>query len=690
MEKKKVVLVLMVVFFLCSGAHGNPVENQTPYQIGEVKVTAQKKEENMQEVPMSLDVFSDLAIKDAGIEKTDDLVRLSPNVHMMDRSCEHIVVIRGISPFRGSTYSPAGFYVDDVSYPMHYMQNIELFDLERAEILKGPQGTLYGRNAESGVINLISRQPDNWFQAKVFSEYGNYNTFRSGINVSGPVVKEKLFLGGAFQYRSSDGFLENESDGNDQVAERRHMGGRATLRWTPVERWEISLIADILDADDHGAEGRAVYGLHATDEHKIRSDCDADLNQGWNSQILRIKYDADAFNVLSVSSMMYQTLDKINDCDLWDNPLDRRVNPMDMKERQYSQEVRVSSSQDGPFSWLVGLYGFMEESDFNYRYDILSAGTTYMNPVTDVDADGYAVFGQGTYTFFDRIHLTAGVRFDHQTMEGDLKDAVRQTAYCKSLSYDEILPKFSLAYDVSKDVMTYTSVSKGYMAGGFNWGTTGTEETFCYDPEYTWNYEAGIKSTWLDDRLMANLSAFFIEIEDKQVSQLHPTIAALTISNAAKAHSKGVEMQVQAKPLPGLDLFAGVGFTESRFKEFSATVKEGNAIVQKDYEDNYLTNAPRYSYNVGVQYRSEEGLFGRADLLGTGRFYGDAANTARQDAYELVNLRLGYEQDNFEVFLWAENVFDQQYFTFTTPFLNSILGIDGRPRTFGVTVTLKL
>ena len=166
MEKKnKVVLVLMVAFFLCSGAHGNPAENQASYQLGDITVTAQKKEENMQDVPMSLDVFSDLVIKDAGIEKTDDLVRLCPNVHMMDRSCEHIVVIRGISPFRGSTYSPAGFYVDDVSYPLSYMTNPDLLDIRRIEILKGPQGTLYGRNTLSGLVNVVTRKPDNQVRA---------------------------------------------------------------------------------------------------------------------------------------------------------------------------------------------------------------------------------------------------------------------------------------------------------------------------------------------------------------------------------------------------------------------------------------------------------------------------------------------------------------------------------------------
>ena len=180
-----------------------------------------------------MDVFSETEMEDARILNTPDMVRFSSNVSMMNRSCEHIVVIRGVSPFRGTTYSNAGFYVDDVSYPLHYAQNIDFFDLERAEILKGPQGTLYGRNSESGVISIFTKQPDNHLSGKILAEYGDYNSFRTVANVSGPVVEDELFLGGAFQYRSSNGYVENETNGNDRAADLRHLTGRATLRWTP-------------------------------------------------------------------------------------------------------------------------------------------------------------------------------------------------------------------------------------------------------------------------------------------------------------------------------------------------------------------------------------------------------------------------------------------------------------------------
>ena len=683
-------LVTVLIGIVCTmDVHGQDLENTDGFQLETIVVTAQKKEENAQEVPISMDVFSGADMESARIEKTADLVRFSSNVSMMDRSCEHIVVIRGISPFRGCTYSPAGFYVDDVSYPLHYMQNIDLFDLERAEILKGPQSTLYGRNSESGVINIVTRQPENISEGRILTEYASYNRFRTGLSLRGPVIEDTLYLGGAFQYKSSDGYLENRSTGDENAADLEHLSGRLSLRWTPSYRWDISLTLDGADHDDHGAGGRALYGDYATKKNEIQSDCDAYLKQDWNGQALRIKYDAPSFTILSVSGIQDQTLDKVNDCDLWDDPLNQKINPMDMDERHYSQEFRISSAQGGPFEWLTGVFAFNEDAFFNYRYEIVSAGMVYMNPITDVDTSGAAVFGQGRLTLMDKLHVTAGLRLDYQNTEGSLRDPVQHITYDADLSCSEFLPKLSVDYDVSDHVMAYASAAKGYMPGGFNWGITGTRETFTYEPEYTWNYETGIKSTWLNQKLMLNLSAFYIRMDDKQVSQLHPTIAVTTISNAAEAHSKGIELQVEARPLQGLDLFAGLGVNQAKFDDFTAVVTENGSLVQKDYSGNYLTYAPKYTFNLGLQYRIPQGIFGRIDLLGTGPFYGDAANKARQEGYEIVNLRLGYEWKSLEVSLWGENIFDQEYLTFIAPFSNSIIGYDGTPRCVGMTVAYR-
>jgi iron complex outermembrane receptor protein len=661
-------------------------------------VTAQKREENVQDVPISMDVFSDIQLEDADIEDTSELIRFSPNIHMQQNKLEHVIVIRGISSFATSIYSPAGYYVDDVSYPLHYMHNAELFDVERAEILRGPQGTLYGRNSESGVINIITKQPDNEFRGKVFGEYGNYNTFRSGANISGPIISDKLYMGVTFQYKASDGFVENKFNDDDEANDVEHRNGRATLRWTPADEWDISLIADVMDTDDHAAELRWINGPQKTDPFDVRHDSAEYSRQDGNGQTLRVKYSGDSFNVLSVSSLLYYKHDYLTEMDLWDDPMNKMEYLCSYKDRQYSQELRVSSPQNSePFEWLVGVYGFKEETDLEYKCDMVSAGMVLTNPFTDIDISGYATFGQGTYTPFERVHLTAGLRFDHQGLDGHLKDEIVGVTYEKDQDYDEWLPKFSVSYDlmddVMDDVMTYVSASKGYIVGGYNpYCTIPTKETFTYDPEYTWNYEAGIKSSWLDNKLMVNLAIFYIDIDDKQVSEVDHNSYAFVIKNAAKAHSQGVELELQARPIQGLDLFAGFGYTEAKFDDFTATEWNDTytALVQKDYENNYLQYAPKYTYNLGVQYRHGSGFFGRVDLFGD-KFYGNYANTAEQSSYETVNLRIGYECEHFDFILWGKNVFDEEYLTYVTlaGYGDYNAGADGPPQTFGATLTYR-
>jgi iron complex outermembrane receptor protein len=665
---------------------------QKALELETMTVTAQKREENVQDVPMSVSVFSDIQLEDAGIEDIFDLMQFSPNVHMEHTSLEQPIVIRGISSFHGSIYSSAGFYVNDVSYPLHYMHNPELFDIERVEVLKGPQGTLYGRNSESGVINIITKQPDNEFRGKVFGEYGNYNTFRSGANISGPIVRDKLYLGLAGQYKTSDGFVENKFNDDDEAHKIDHLNGRATLRFTPADEWDISLIADVMDTDDHAGELRYINGPMKTDPFDVRHDSDEYSDQDGNSQTIRVKYSGDSFDFLSVSSLLYYKHDYLSEVDLWDDPMNKMELPSSYKDRQYSQELRLSSAKNsGPFEWLAGVYGFKEDTDAEYNFYNVTYGMSFVHPVTDIETKGYAAFGQGTYTLFDRLHLTAGLRFDHQDLEGDLKDEILGVTYDKDLDYDEWLPKFSVSCDLTDDVMTYVSASKGYMVGGYNFSCViPTEETFTYDAEYTWNYEAGIKTSWRDDKLMVNLAVFYIDIDDKQVSEVDVTTFTRKITNAAKAHAHGVELELQARPIQGLDIFAGFGYTESKFDDFTATeLNAAGTLVQKDYKDNYLQYAPKYTYNLGVQYRHESGFFGRADLLGKDKFYGDYANSAEQESYQTVNLRIGYESEHFDFILWGKNVFDEEYLTYVGLLYNYDVGVDGPPQTFGATLTYR-
>ena len=674
------------------------------YEIGTMTVTAQKREEDVQDVPMSISVFSDIQIEDADIRDTVELIRFSPNLHMKKMMNENIIVIRGISAFDNSKYSPVGFYVDDVCFPINYMHNPDLFDIERIEVLKGPQGTLYGRNTDSGVINIITKQPDTELRGKIFGEYGNYDTsqgnidsYRGGGSISGPIVGDKLYLGFSGQWEDSDGFMKNEYNDDDKAGKIDHINGRGTLRWTPTDRWNISFIADAMDADDGSGYFRYESGMAKTGRHRIAYDGGYQWEQKGSGQTLRVKYEGDAFNVLSVTGRQDYKGKSYNDFDCTPFVSPWSGNGIFKDEIEtLSEELRVSSpNNSGPFKWLVGLYAFTED------YDIYVEKQKAMGDIrdTEVDTDGYAIFGQATYSLFDKLHLTAGLRFDHQDLEGEqeynymdmMTMSPQSKKYGKDLDYDEWLPKLAIAYDFTDDIMPYASVSKGFLVGGYIQSLATSEENFTYDEEHTWNYEIGIKTSWLDRRLMANLSAFYIDMKDKQVMEWCPD-GTRDIKNAAEAHSMGVELEVQARPTRGLDLFAGFGYTDTEFDDWTATEMGTTwppSIIQYDYKGKELPNAPKYTYNLGVQYRHEIGFFGRVDFLGTGKFYGDSKNLVEQESYELVNLRLGYEREHFDIIFWCKNLFDKEYATMKAIWGADEMCVDGDPRMFGATVTYR-
>ena len=424
-QRLGVCMALGLVLMAQSVGFGEEGNTTGTFQVESITVTAQKREENPQKVPMGMDVFSQIDLEDAGIGSSVDLARFAPNVHVKNNYTEHVFVIRGISSFSASTYSPATVYVDDVSYPLVHMQDMALFDIERAEILKGPQGTLYGRNSESGVVNIITRRPGPQFQGKVFGSWADDQTLATGFSLGGPVSDDCLYWSGAFQYKSSTGFVENLSNTNDRAADLEHLNGRAQLRWTPGRAWDISWIADVMDKDDHIGGYRFLTGPQATAPFKVRKDTAEYYRSQGSSQVIRATYQGDKINLVSVSSILDYDLDRKADSDIWDSPADQRMSVFRIDQRQYSQELRLSSSRPGGFEWLAGLYGFVEETCFDFDYQMLSKNKAVMHTVTDIDARSLAMFGQGSTTLFHQLRLTAGLRLDYQSMTGHLRDTVR-------------------------------------------------------------------------------------------------------------------------------------------------------------------------------------------------------------------------------------------------------------------------
>ena len=612
-----------------------------------VIVSARKTEEDVQKVPMSATVLSSELLDEAGIENTLELTRFAPNVYMKKSTSENVITMRGITSFESSIYSPTAVYVDDLMVPLHYGHWIELLDIQRVEVLRGPQGSLYGGNSLAGVINIVTRQPDNQMRAKVYGDLGFYTgagsatpQYQMGFSAAGPLVQDRLYLGINGLWNQGDGTTSNLAYDDDQAAKIDHKSARGTLRWTPTDRFDISLTADVFDSDDGIAVYRFASGPYKTDRHEVWHDDRDYQKESANSQNLRVAYQGESLKFLSVTGRRYYSNENVQDYDCTADPQYYYGGPFSEYDDTYlSQEFRLSSADDrSPFKWLLGAYAFTEDTDVNVANDVM-----YQDAKTSVDTDGYAVFGQGMYTLFQRLHLTAGLRYDVRRTEGKKRDYGVDIS--DTIDNGELLPKFSVGYDFTDSVYGYTTVSKGFLAGGFNYSTAIDKSTFAYDPEYTWNYEVGIKTEWFNRRLLVNLAVFYIDMSDKQVMEMQYGSSGFTakVDNAAKAHSQGVELEIQARPAEGWDIIAGLGYTDAEIDDWIATEwnSDYTGLTRNDYGGKKVPGVPEFTGNLGVQYTHPSGLFARADLSGTGPVYADHQNNIKEDTYVLVNLRLG-------------------------------------------------
>ena len=678
--------LIFVIFVPPSPAWGKITNSR---KVDSITVTAQKREENPQDIPISMDAFSSIQIEDAGVTKMTELTRFSPNLFSTPSMENNSIVIRGVSTLNAALNPAAGIFVNDISYPLNRMQNPDLMDIERIEILRGPQGTLYGKNTESGAINIVTRQPDNDLKRRVYGEYGFYDStngniplYRAGGSISGPIQKDTLFMGLAFQAKKSDGYMKNIHNNNDKAAKTDRKTGQINLRWTPAPEWEVSFIADLSENQEFHGTQRYADGPGQSNPYKINWNGGNDWKEENNNQVIRAGYRATHFDLLSITSRSDYIIDFVNDADF--GPFDYQNQDWTFDTLSWSQEIRLSSPKEAKiFQWVAGLYGAADDTRVKaHTPAYASMRDTHMN------SDTLAIFGQGTYTLYDRLHLTAGMRYEYQKLKGEqINRFATDPYYDRSDTNKELLPKVSAAFDLTRTIMAYTTIAKGFLSGGYDFHMSTSADDLYFKPEHTTSYEAGLKTCFFKDRLTFNAAVFHLDIEDKQVVEwpAGQPVTSRDVTNAGKASSEGVELDLKIRPWSGFDIFAGFGYTRAQFDDWTIARSKGGTY---SYEGNDLPMAPRYTFNAGAQYRLQSGWFVRADLLGTGDYYTDSENTQKIDGYETVNFRIGYEQEDWDIVLWANNAFDKKYIISKANYLGSLVQ-DGEPRSIGVKLTYR-
>ncbi|MEM9905576.1 MAG: TonB-dependent receptor [Cyanobacteria bacterium P01_D01_bin.44] len=661
------------------GALGEPADAEAI----RILVTAEKQPDDVQDIPISITALTAEEIEDADITSLEQVAGATPNFTAYTPGRNFLLYsVRGLSNFNFLSRDPVAFYIDDVPYDYTGFLDLELTDLERVEVLRGPQATLYGRNAEAGVVNIVTRRPTNVPEYSFTSALGNFSSPDLRASASGPLIADKLFYRLSGDFKQRDGFLVNTVTDEDVDFESGG-GGRAQLMWTPSENWEVLFNAAI----DSYRDGTPPISRPDLGQDPSETDINAIgfNNLDTNSQSLRVTYENPSLRFTSITGRRFSDQEFENDSD--GTSLDQLEQFVAIDSTVFSQELRLqSATDDGPFSWLTGAY--YEQRDFNVGEEGFIIGADLGGPLVsvnraEIDEDTYAVFGQASYRPTEALTLTAGLRYEifDSTLESSEAESVLGIATFndESNNGDELIPRVAVEYKVTPDVMVYGSISRGYRAQGVNFRATVPEQLF-FDAEKSWNYEVGVRSSWFEDRLTANLTLFHNPIDDYQVPSTDPATGLFGFVDNAGVTINGLEAELRARPIDGLDLIAGFGWLDAEYTDYVDPIL-GN------FNGNNLTYSPEYTFNLAAQYRSTDGIFGRLEAQGFGTTYFNDDNSLRQRPYVLVNARLGYEfNQNQGIYVFANNIFDFRAFTTTASFFGGSLFPSTyiAPATFGV------
>jgi iron complex outermembrane receptor protein len=688
-----------MLMLLATGSGLQAADEET-LVIDNVVVTANKMEEDLTDVPQSITVVDKYTIEEKGIKDIPDVIEEIPN---MFNSPNHgnSVNFRGLNASMFTRNNPVVVYIDGVPISDKYGFDASLANVERVEVLRGPQGTLYGKDAIGAVINVVTMQPTDTWQGKVGAEYGRFNYVEGLLNLSGPVVNDKLYFGVNGRYRQDDGWIENDCPGkNDDANRQDDRRISAYLLFKPTDRLSARFTASneytrTYWMDGYGlAPGSGISDFSRDDADHVAFDVATYEKTEVNSQSLQVAYAFDPVTVTSTTTHRRVDMDALYDADFGDNPLyDGLAQMGDSTTKTWTQEVRVASNNTEGFRWVGGGYFDTEKRElgpygmqFPY-YD--NSGTYYGNFVMDArshsDSDTWAVFGQAMVPLGAGFELTLGGRYQRIKKEVELNMyylpiGVSGAPYYQleaDKTWDTFLPKAALSYKITDAWTVYFSWSKGYMPGGFNdFATSGTASDNSFKPQKSTNYELGIKGSF--DRLRLAASIFRMDIEDIHVYKSVGTGIYLT-DNADEAHSQGVEVEVTYLPFRCLELTLAAGIIDAEYDDYDA----GDAR----FDGEKIEQTPAHTLKLGVAYNHPRGFYARADVKNQGRtYYYDDVNKAfdKEGSFTVVDVRAGYRFKGWDVYAYADNLTDEEYVNSYKSSSLVAIATFGNPRVIGV------
>jgi iron complex outermembrane recepter protein len=676
-----------------------------------VTVTATKTgATDIQSTPIAVTALPARTLQELGVQTVDGLAGLVPSLTVSQSTALAQVSIRGIGTnvvVVGSDPSST-IHLDGVYLARPSMVFMDFLNVERVEVLRGPQGTLYGRNSVGGTINIVTRQPTNTLETGVRVTAGNYHKLRAEAAISGPMVKDKVMGNFAVIRGIREGFVKDLNNRDHSLGSVDTWAGRGQLRFVFATRNELLLSADYGRFDGIPLAGYAKPIVakpgfsfdNPASAWAVRTSDRAfgkNTQQGASAKLSVRLNDTTTLNSLSA----YRSSNYRFFVDADGTELQLQTSDVPDIQRQVSQELTVVQ-RTPKLTWIGGLFLFDEDDEGQVKITVYPA--TQIRPFARIGAKVRALFGEATHRVSSRVSLTGGIRYTNEQKNLDNSGGIYRLgtdilavpssfyAVVDRVTFDAWTPKGGVQLHVSDDTLVYFSATRGFKSGGFN--PTSAQRGQAFSPEFAWSYEGGIKRTIAGGRMRLNTAMFYSDYQDLQVqSFIRPGVP--DIRNAASAIIKGVEVEMAASAWRGLQLAGHFSWLDATYDSYLA-VSPGGATIEA--AGHRLNNAPEWSGSGSAAYEFATGRMGtasvRSDVSWQSRVFFTPLNDAieTQSAYGLVQLRAGFEPRTrrWELAVYIRNVANLAYITATANVpLPAFTGRPGEPRQWGTQFTLR-
>ena len=660
-------------------------------QMNEVVIQAFKQQQDLKVAPVAASTLTGTAIRNKNAVNIKDLSSFIPNLFMPDYGSKLTspVFIRGIG---SKINSPSvGLYVDGIPYFEKSAFDFDFSEIARMEVLRGPQGTLYGRNTMGGIINIYTKSPLRYEGTTIGASLGSY--MQQNYNVSHyRKLGDKFGLAVSGNYNQTDGYFTNQYTG-EKADDSQSGSARIRLEWQPKEQLSFGLTSTY-DRLNQGGYPYAVCDPETLRPGEVNYNDYSFYKRSISTTGLSIKWDGKGYSIQN--QMAFQYISDHQGIDQDFTPNSTYFAKQDMKQKMFSEEFNIKSITNTRYKWLFGAFGFWQGVDNTVPMDYLTKGYTTLKQY-DIPTYGAALYHQSTFDdlFVKGLSFTFGLRYDYEKASNDYiyhkitnGNQALVDQFKSDLSFSQLTPKFTLEYIFPSSGLVYASVTKGYKTGGFNTSFE-QEEDRTFEPETSWNYEIGAKHPFVDKRFSAEFALFWIDWRNQQIYQMLATQNGQLLRNAGKSVSKGFEFSFQGNPINGLMFQLNYGYTHATFKKYEDERKGIN------YNGNYLPLVPKHTLAVGVDYTIFhpcsliERLTFSANFTQTGPIYWKEDNQKKQDSYRLLNGKISATKGIVTMALWAKNITNTHYNSYYFESGGNGLAQAGRPFTLGGNIQIQ-